>query len=213
MPTSIQNGVTSLSFLFLTTLVNTFGVSASAAVGAVGKFNSFVFMPTMAMSASVSTMSAQNIGANKLDRAVHACKLGVIFSVCVSYAFFVIVQIFPDKILSLFDNDPDMIREGVTYLRSFCFDFLVIPFVFCINGMFIGGGHTLFTLINSMLSSVLIRVPLCYIFGTVFNWGLGGVGLGVPVASAASLIVIIGFLMSGRWKHNIIHSAVIAGDV
>jgi len=130
LPTCIQNGVTSLSFLFVTAVVNILGVTASAAVGAVGKFNSFVFMPTMAMSASVSTMSAQNIGANRLDRAVHACKLGVIFSVCVSYTLFAVVQLFPAPILALFGNDPAVIESGIIYIRSFSFDFLIIPFIF-----------------------------------------------------------------------------------
>ena len=213
LPTSIQNGITSLSFLFLTAIVNTLGVTASAAVGAVGKFNSFVFMPTMAMSASVSTMSAQNIGAGKLDRAVKACKFGILISVAISYTLFAVVQIFPENILSIFGNDRAMIEAGVLYLRSFCFDFLVIPFIFCLNGLFIGGGHTLFTLINSIMSSVLLRIPACYILGVGLELGLGGVGLGAPIASAGALLVIVGFLISGRWKHNVVKNAVTAGEL
>lgn len=203
LPTCIQNGVTSISFLFLTAIVNIIGgVSASAAVGAVGKFNSFVFMPTVAMSASISAMSAQNIGAGKLDRAVKACRIGTIFSVCVSYLFFALVQTFPAAILELFGNDPQMIADGVTYLRSFSFDFLLIPFIFCINGFLMGGGHTMFTLISGILSAVLLRVPVCYIFGVVLDWKLLGVGMGAPVASAGVLLVTIVYLLTGAWKHN-----------
>jgi putative MATE family efflux protein len=203
IPTCIQNGVTSVSFIFLTAIVNIVGgVSASAAVGAVGKFNSFAFMPTQAMSASVSAMAAQNIGAKRMDRAVQTCRIGTVFSVCITYAFFILVQLFPASILGLFGDDPRMIHDGVIYLRSFAFDFLVIPFVFCINGFLIGGGHTLFTLINSMMTSVFLRAPVCYFFGITLGWGLGGVGLGAPVASAGVLLVIVVFLLSGRWKHN-----------
>jgi putative MATE family efflux protein len=205
MPTCLQNSVTSLSFLFLTALVNIVGgVSASAAAGAVGKFNSFAFMPTMAISASIAAMSAQNIGAGRLDRAVQSCRIGMIFSACVTFAFFILVRIFPASILRIFGDDPRMIRDGVTYLRSFSYDFLLIPFIFCINGFLIGGGHTLFTLINSLLSSVLLRVPVCYILGISLGWGLKGVGLGAPVASAGVLIVIIIYLCTGRWRYNAI---------
>ncbi|MDR2933559.1 MAG: MATE family efflux transporter [Oscillospiraceae bacterium] len=204
LPSCVQNGVTSISFLFITVIVNIIGgVSASAAVGAVGKFNSFVFMPTMAMSASISTMSAQNIGAGRLDRAVKCCKIGTVISVCISYAIFILVQIFPDKILLLFGNDAQMIENGVTYLRTFSFDYLLIPFIFCLNGLFTGGGHTFFTLINSMLSAVLLRVPVSYLFGSVLGWGLMGVGMGAPAASAGGLLLVIIFLISGRWKHNV----------
>jgi putative MATE family efflux protein len=203
LPTCIQNSVTSISFLFLTAIVNIVGgVSASAAVGAVGKFNSFAFMPTQAISASISAMSAQNIGANRLDRAVQACRIGMVFSVCVTWTFFIFVQLFPTAILRLFGNDPEMIQNGITYLRSFSFDFLIVPFVFCINGFLIGGGHTLFTLISSMLSAVLLRAPICYIFGVILDWKLLGVGMGAPVASGGVLLVIIGYLISGRWKQN-----------
>ena len=214
LPTCIQNGVTSISFLFITTIVNIVGgVSASAAVGAWGKFNSFAFMPTIAMSASIATMSAQNIGANRLDRAVLSCRIGTAFSVVVTFFFFWLVRVFPSQILSLFGNDPQMLEAGEVYIRSFSYDLLIIPFVFCINGLLIGGGHTMFTMINSMLSSVLLRVPVCYFFAVVLDWGLFGVGIGAPVASAASLLLIIGFLISGRWKHNAIKSApVIAAD-
>ncbi|MDR0554515.1 MAG: MATE family efflux transporter [Treponema sp.] len=205
LPTCAQNAIVSVSFLFLTAIVNIVGgVSASAAVGAAGKFNSFAFMPAIALSASVSAMSAQNIGAGRLDRAVQSCRFGTIFSVIVTWLFFVFVQLFPAQILGLFGSDPQMIRDGVTYIRPFSVDFLLIPFIFCINGFLIGGGHTTFTLINSILSSVLIRVPVCWFFGITLGWGLTGVGMGAPAASAAVLLLIIGYLFSGKWKRNMI---------
>ncbi|MDR3192886.1 MAG: MATE family efflux transporter [Treponema sp.] len=205
LPTCIQNSVTSISFMFITTIINIVGgVSASAAVGAAGKFNSFAFMPTQALSASISAMSAQNFGANRIDRAVQACRIGTLFSVIVTWTFFVVVQLFPDRILGLFGGDPRMIRDGVTYLRSFAWDFMIIPFVFCINGFLIGGGHTLFTMINSMLSAVILRVPVCYFFGITLGWGLRGVGLGAPAASAGVLLVIVVYLCTGKWRYNAI---------
>jgi putative MATE family efflux protein len=213
-PSSIQNGITSISFLFVTAIVNIVGgVSASAAVGAWGKFNSFAFMPTIAMSASVSTMSAQNIGADRLDRAVQSCRIGVIFSAVVTFIFFGFIRMFPTQILSLFGKDPQMLAAGNVYISSFSYDFLFIPFIFCINGLLIGGGHTMFTLVNSMLSSVLLRVPVSYIFGVVLDGGLYGVGMAAPAASAASLLLIIGFMLTGRWKQNVVKTAPALADV
>jgi putative MATE family efflux protein len=204
-PTCIQNGVTSFSFMFLTTIVNIIGgVSASAAVGAAGRFNSFAFMPTLALSASVSTMSAQNFGAGRVDRAAKACVIGTAFSVVVTYVFFVFVELFPAPILRIFSDDPQMISDGVTYIRAFALDFLVIPFVFCINGFLLGGGHSFFTLVTGLLSALLLRIPVCWFFGIKLGWGLTGVGLGAPAASAGVLLVMIFYLLSGKWKHNVI---------
>ncbi|MDR0629154.1 MAG: MATE family efflux transporter [Treponema sp.] len=205
LPTCIQNGVTSISFLFITGIVNIVGgVSASAAVGAVSKFNSFGIMPTQAMSASISTMSAQNIGANRMDRAIEACRIGIAVSAGVTVIIFALVRIFPAQIMMIFGDDPEMIQMGVSFLRAFSVEFLIIPFFFCINGFLIGGGHTLFTLITSIVSSVVLRVPVCYIFGVVLGRGIFGVGLGYPAAVGGASLLTIGFLLSGRWKHNAI---------
>jgi len=205
LPTSIQNSITSISFTFITAIVNIVGgVSASAGVGAVGKFNGFAFMPVQAMSTSIAAMSAQNFGAGRIERAVSACRIGVTFSACVTFSFFVLVHLIPVSILGLFGSDPRMIQDGVTYIRSQSFDFLLVPFIFCINGMLIGGGHTLFTLTNGLLSAVFLRAPVCYFFGVTLGWGLRGVGLGAPMASAGVLVMIIVFLISGKWKHNVI---------
>ncbi|MDR1531916.1 MAG: MATE family efflux transporter [Clostridiales bacterium] len=203
LPTSVQNGITSMSFLFITAIINIVGgVSASAAVGAVSKVNNFAFMPAMALSAAISAMAAQSIGAGNISRAVRACQIGTVISVAVTYVFFVLLQIYPGAAVSLFGDDPRMIADGIAYLHSFSYDFLFIPFNFCINALFIAGGHARFTLINSMLSSVLLRVPICYIFSITLGWGMWGAGLAAPAASAGVMLVILGFLFSGKWKQN-----------
>lgn len=202
-PSAIQNGVTSFSFLIITVLVNTIGgVNASAAVGVVGKFNGFAIMPAVAMGASVATMCAQNIGAEKWDRAIKTCKIGTAVAVVISFAIFALAQIFPAEILKIFNDDPEMIAYGIQYMRSFTIDYLFIPFIFGINGLFIGAGHTTFSLINNMMSALILRIPAAILFGSVMGMGLFGIGLGAPVASGGSMILVLLFLFSGRWKEN-----------
>jgi Na+-driven multidrug efflux pump len=53
----------------LTTIANSMGVNASAAVGIVGKYNGFAILPAIAVGSSVSAMVAQNMGAGAIDRA------------------------------------------------------------------------------------------------------------------------------------------------
>jgi Na+-driven multidrug efflux pump len=63
----------------------------------------------------------------------------------------------------------------------------------------------MFTLMNTILSSILLRAPVSYIFGVTLGWGMRGVGLGAPVASAAALLLIIAYLATGRWKTNAVN--------
>ena len=207
LPSSASSSIVSFSFLFITVIVNIVGgVYASAAVGAAGKFNSFAFMPVFAVSASITTMAAQSIGAGRMERAVTATRIGTAVSYIIMGMFFVFIQIFPAQVIGLFGHEPEMIAYGVTYLRAFSFDFLFLPFVFCVNGLFTAGGHTLFTMISDMLSSILLRVPICWLFGVLLGWGMRGVGMGAPVASAGTMVIMIWFLFSGRWKRNVVRT-------
>ena len=204
IPTSVQSFASSLSFLFLTTMVNGLGVTASAAVGAVGKFNGFAILPAVAISNSVAAMSAQNIGAGKLDRAKKTFFIGLALSLSFSTIIFTLSRIFPEEILSIFADDADLVAAGKVYLTYFGLDYLVVPFFFNLNGLFNGSGHTTFSLINGSMAAILVRIPACYFFGAICGLGLGGYGLGAPCASLAASLVGFGYFFSGRWTKSTI---------
>ena len=205
IPTSVQNVVVGMSFLFLTTLVNTMGVNEGAALAVVAKFNSFAILPAIAMSASIAAMSGQNLGAGEVERAVKTMRIGTIIGFCMSAVIFVVAQLFPEPILLIFDDtNPAMLAAGVEYIRAFTFDYLFASLMFGFNGLFIGSGHTTFTLFNNVLSSVLIRVPMAYLCGIVLDLGMFGVGLAAPASSLVALILCIIFFKTGKWKKMVI---------
>ncbi len=204
LPTSVQNVVVGISFLFLTTLANMIGVTESAALGAVAKFNSFAILPALAMNASIAAMSAQNIGAGQIDRAVQTMKIGTIIGSAMSFVVFMLAMLFPGEIMRIFVDDDALVKAGTEYLRSYCFDYIFAPIMFGFGGLFVGSGHTTFTLINSILSSLLIRIPASYVGGMVLGWGMFGIGLGAPASAFVSLVLAILFYRSGRWKKAII---------
>ena len=94
VPMSVQNVATSISFLFLTAMVNLLDPTAmaSAAVGAVSKFNSFGVLPAFAMSSAIAAMSAQNIGAGETRRAVQTMKIGTALGFGISFCVFLLAR-------------------------------------------------------------------------------------------------------------------------
>ena len=204
IPTSVQNTAASISFLLLTAMANSLGVTESAAIGAVGKFNAFAVLPSIAICLAVASMSAQNIGAGLEDRAVKTMKTGLVFAFSISIATFSLSRLFPNEILSIFSDDPNLMQAGATYLKVFSYDYLSAALLFGFTGLFMGSGHTGFSLMNSIISSILVRVPAAYFFGFVLKMGMFGIGLGAPIASAAALILSVWYYFSGRWKKKVI---------
>ena len=203
IPSSVQSIIVNISFLVMTALVNGIGgATASAAVGVVGKFNSFAILPAVALSSSVSAFAAQNIGAGLYDRAKKSVTVGLGLAMAVSLAVFAAVQLFPGEIIGVFSPNDDVIKSGVEYMRTFSFDYLLVPIQFCFNGLIMGAGHTRFTLISSALSSLLLRIPVAILFGSALSWGLIGVGLAGPAASLAGVLLSCWFVFTGRWKKD-----------
>ncbi len=202
LPSSVQQVVVSFSFLTLTALVNSLPNAdiASACQGIGGKVNSFAILPALAMSSAVSSMAGQNIGAGETERAKKTMLTGMGIAFAISAFVFVIVQIIPDFIIGLFDTNPDVIETGTEYLRFIAIDYLLVPFVFCMNGLAIGAGYTNFALFNACFSSILVRVPMAYLVVMLTGLGFNGVGLATGLASLSSVLVGAIFVAKGKWK-------------
>lgn len=203
LPSSIQNTISSISFLLMTTLANNYGgVDASTAIGVVGKFNTFAILPALAMSSSVSAMAGQNIGAGYYDRAKKTMWIAIKIAFCISAVIFALVQIFPGAIIKIFTDTPKVIEYGISYMRAFAFDYLFVAFFFCFNGLIIASGHTTFSLINGITCSVLLRMPVAWLLGYTCNLGMFGIGAGAPASTLGSILLCGWFIFTGRWKKN-----------
>ena len=88
------------------------------------------------------------------------------------------------------------------YIRTFSFDYILVPATFCLNGLVTGSGHTVISSVCGILSSIGFRVPIAILFGTVMQKGLWGLGLAAPVATFASGLILFIFYISGKWKEN-----------
>lgn len=202
LPSSVQQVIVSFSFLTLTALVNSLpnAAVASACQGIVGKINSFAILPGLAMSSAISSMAGQNIGAGEFKRAKKTMTTGLAIAMGISVLVFVIVEIFPRELLSLFTSETDVIETGITFLRLAAVDYLIVTPVFCMNGLAIGAGYTNIALLNAVFSSIVIRVPLAYLLVRVLDLGFNGIGIAMGFASVASIVVGFIFIQSGKWK-------------
>ena len=204
VPTMIQNMISSISFMFLTGMVNTYGVAASAAVSVVNKLNSFAIMPPIAISNSVSSIAAQCFGAGDVHRAKKTFGIGLLLGWVLALPAFFLFKAIPVQLISLFDSDPEMIAAGLRYLTINLYDYLIVSFLFSTNGFINATGHTMFTAFNNILCSVIIRIPVAYVFGTVMGYGLMGVGAGTPCSTLIGTVIALAYYFIGSWKKGMI---------
>jgi putative MATE family efflux protein len=199
VPISLQEILVGLSFVLITAVVNKMGVVASASVGIVEKLIGFMMMPTIAVSVAVATMSAQNIGARRYDRARESMWVGVVFSLSIAAVICAFSWIRGTAFTSLFSNSQEVVYQASLYLKTYSIDCLAVSFVFNMNAFFSSSNHSLFSMIHSLLTTFFIRVPVTVLFSARVGATLLEIGLAAPLSSVGSLVMcLIYFVYLGR---------------
>lgn len=202
LPIALQDGLINISFLLITTIINTMGLTASAAVGVVEKVIVFAMLPPTAFASAIAVMTAQNMGAGKIERAQKSLYGGIACSLVIGIAFCIYSQISPESITSLFSNDKEVIYTAAMYLRSYSIDCILVCFIFCMNSFFSGCGHPVFPMVHSLIATFLIRIPVSFALSRMKGITLFEIGFGAPLATLVSLIMCIIYMRYGSWKKS-----------
>lgn len=201
-PVAVQNVLVTISFLIITAIVNDIGLNESAAVGVVERSITFAMLAPSAFMAALAAMTAQNMGAGRPDRAGLSLKYGILFCLLCEGAMFILLQLSPVLWMGLFSPDPAVIAHGALYLRTYSFDCITVSFVFCLNGFYSGCGRTGFTMVNNLVSTFAVRVPVVFFVSRIAGATLLHIGIGAPAASAVQIVIQLIYYRSGRWRDS-----------
>ncbi len=189
VPIAFQGVLVSISFLAIIVIVNKFGVVFSAAIGVVGRIVGFIMLVPISFGQAVSVFVSQNYGAGQHSRA----KKGLVLSIAISFAISVVmgyISFFHGEILiSIFDSDPELMTPATDYLKSFAIDTLLVSVLFCLTGFFTGYGRTMFTMIQSIVGSIGIRLMFVYLFSLITPPSLFLIGLATPLATTIQIMI------------------------
>lgn len=200
IPVAMQEFLVSISFLIIMAILNSISLVASASIGIAEKLFLFLAIVPMSFNSSLSAFTAQNVGARQEHRALRALGIGVIVSFSFGVVMTCMTYFFGDILASIFEKNPVVISSTQEYLRGLSGEYVIIPFVFCLLGYFNGLGKTTFVLLEGLISSFLVRIPLSYIFSHMEGATLFDIGLAVPLSALASLLLCVGYFIYVRRK-------------
>ncbi len=189
VPIALQDMLVSVSFLIILAIVNSLGVTASAGVGVAEKLCGFVMLVPSAFMQSMSAFVAQNIGAEKPDRARKALLYGVASSLAVGVVMAYLNFFHGDWMAWLFVKDADVIAAAAEYLKAYAIDCLLTSFLFCFIGYFNGVGSTLFVMLQGVIGAFCVRVPISWAMSLQSPVSLFRVGLATPASSFVQIIL------------------------
>lgn len=149
---------------------------------------------------ALSAFAAQNLDANKPERADKGLLYAIIISLIYG-AFSGYISFFHGEIFTNFFNaDTATTLGSLEYMKAYSVDCMLVAFMFNLHGYFNGWGKTKFVMYNSVLSAFLIRIPVSYYFSTFENPSLFLIGIAIPVSTVVQIIA--GFIYLKKVKNE-----------
>lgn len=195
LPIAVQDTLINISFIAITVIANTRGITDASAVGVVEKLIQLMFLFPTAMMSALSAFTSQNIGAGKETRAISAVKYGIVMTLAFGILSCTLSQFIGEQMASFFSTDVEVIHSAAEYLKTYSIDCIVVAFSFCLNGYFCGIDKSIIVFIHNAISAFGVRIPLAILFSNMFRESMLPMGLASPIGSVVSLAICGAYLL------------------
>jgi putative MATE family efflux protein len=165
-----------------------------AAMGIIISIVMLIFMPVFGIGQGSQPILGYNYGARNYDRVKQTLKLSVMGATGVMSLGFLMVELFPIALMSLFSTDPELIQIGASGMRIYLLMLPIIGFQVTVVGYFQATGKPRKSLFLSLSRQLIFLVPMIWILPKFL--GLRGVWLAAPVSDLASAT------LTALWLYN-----------
>ncbi len=160
------------------------------AIGAMATINSIIMMvglPIVGISQGAQPIIGFNYGCKKYDRVEQTLKLATIASTIGLTIGWVVVQLYPEPIVSMFNRDSELLNISVDGIRKYLFMMPLIGMSMIGSNYIQSIGNAKQSMFLGLLRQVILLVPMMLILPKFL--GLDGVWFSQPVADVISFII------------------------
>ena len=160
------------------------------AIGAMATINSIITMvgmPIVGISQGAQPIIGFNYGCEKYDRIEKTLKLAVIAATLGLTVGLIVVQLFPQQIVNMFNKDANLVAISVDGVRKYLSMMPLIGMSMIGSNYIQSIGHAKQAMFLSLLRQVILLVPMMLILPKFL--GLNGVWFAQPTADVISCIV------------------------
>ncbi len=196
LPLALQEFLTQLSFLVLCAFVNRLGLEASSGYGVACKIVNFAMLIPSSLMQSMASFVSQNMGAGNPKRAKKAMFTGIGIGLAFGCAMFALVFFRGDLLSSVFTTDAAVIQNAFAYLKGFAPETLATAVLFSMVGYFNGSDKTVWVMVQGLVQTLLVRLPMAYIMSIQPNASLTMIGLAAPTSTVVGIVLNVCFFLA-----------------
>ena len=149
----------------------------------INSIREIITLPVTGFTNATQPVISYNYGARAYDRVRTSIKFMSV--VCVLYTFiaWLILNIFPEFFIKIFNRNPELIENALSSLRIYFLGFFMMPLQFAGQSTFVALGKSKQAIFFSLLRKVIIVIPLTILLPKMFGLGTNGVFLAEPISN------------------------------
>ncbi len=187
-PFSMQIAASFVMGLYTNQLIQHGGDLAVGALGIIFSIANFLVMAMVAINMASQPIIGFNFGAKDYDRVKKTVRLGIISASIVAVASTLLVEIFPEPLVRLFNNDDqELFALSVNGMRIFALALPVVGFQIVAANFFQSIGKAKVATFLSLLRQLILLAPLLLILPHFY--GLNGVWMATPISDFGSAMI------------------------
>lgn len=165
LPAGVQSSLFSVSNIVIQSAINSLGTVVMAASSAAFNIEILTFDILDAFSQACTTFVGQNYGAGKIDRCKKTLRLCMLEGLAALVAAIAILLFFGKPLLSIFNNDPEVVETGYIRLMYVMFSHIFNLLYNVMSGYLRGFSISLAPAILTMLGVCGVRIAwIHYVF-------------------------------------------------
>ncbi len=162
VPSGVTQAIMSMAMLVVQSLTNSFGEQFIAANVIVMRVDGFAMLPNFSFGTAMTTYAGQNIGAGDEERVVKGSRQGLMLGVGTSVVITLAILIFGKYLMAIFTPTEELVELSMNMMRILAVGYIAIAVTQCLSGVMRGAGDTITPMWISIVTTILIRVPLAY---------------------------------------------------
>jgi putative MATE family efflux protein len=162
-----------------------------------------VAMPVVGLTSGAQPVIGFNYGAGKYDRVKSS--ISFITAVSLGYSVFVwlLIQVFPDFFIRIFDDSPAVIQAGIPSTRIFFMGFFFMSLQFAGQTIFLALAKSRHAVFFSIFRKVVLVMPLVILLPRIGGLGTTGVFLSEPISELIGGIACFTTMMVVVWRREL----------
>ena len=162
LPSGLTQMIFSMAAIVVQALTNSFGTSVIACAIVVMRVDGFAMMPNFTFGMAMTTFVGQNVGAGRMDRVQEGVKKGVAAGLIVAVTLVAGILLFGKNLMHMFTETQEVVDLGVHMLHILALGYIAMAVTQSLSGVMRGAGDTLTPMWISLITTVIIRMPLAY---------------------------------------------------